>query len=161
MITIKDYKVLLQINYDIISRQTAGLSEEDMLLQPTNGGNCMLWVLGHLTNNLAIILEVLGGEQPPYLAEFKCYGYGSHPVTGVEPGLHTGQELLLAYQQLHEAVQARLDDMDPSDFDEEIEVVGDKQRRGWHAFFFEFHHAYHIGQLELLRNLAGFTEKII
>jgi len=47
-------------------------------------------------------------------------------------------------------------------FDQEVELwPGSKGTRGWWAFFFSFHNSYHIGQLELLRNLAGHTEKLI
>lgn len=51
--------------------------------------------------------------------------------------------------------------MNEAEIDVEIPKIQRSARRGWMLFFMEFHHAYHIGQLELLRNLAGHTEKVI
>lgn len=51
--------------YDVIRRQTAGLTHEDSLLQPSHGGNCLNWVVGHITIARANILALLG-EQPAW-----------------------------------------------------------------------------------------------
>jgi uncharacterized damage-inducible protein DinB len=162
MITIQDYIRLLNSNAEIIKLQTAGLTMTDMLAQPANGGNCMLWVLGHLTDNLNEILAVVGGTSPENMMDLSRFARGSQPITGYEADLPTPEQLLAAYDQLHDAVISRLGETDEAYFDEEIELwPGSKATRGWYAYFFSFHHSYHIGQLELLRNLAGHTEKLI
>ena len=138
MITAKEYQSMLEGNLEIIKEQINGVSDSEMLIQPPNGGNCLLWILGHLTESMISILGFLGGEKPADLAE-----------------------LMDAYDKLHQAVLEKVAPMTAADFDEEIPGFGRPARRGWMLFFMEFHHAYHIGQLELLRNLAGHTEKII
>jgi Protein of unknown function (DUF664). len=161
MITAKEYQSMLEDNLELIKEQIKGVSDSEMLIQPPNGGNCMLWTLGHLTESLIPILRFLDGEKPEGLADLSRFERGSEPILGPEAGLMTASELMTAYEVLHQAVLEKLEPMTDADFDEEVPGFGRPARRGWMLFFMEFHHAYHIGQLELLRNLAGHTEKII
>ena len=161
MITAKEYQSMLEDNLELIKEQIKGVSDSEMLIQPPNGGNCMLWTLGHLTESLIPILRFLDGEKPEGLADLSRFERGSEPILGPEAGLMTASELMTAYEVLHQEVLEKLEPMTDADFDEEVPGFGRPARRGWMLFFMEFHHAYHIGQLELLRNLAGHTEKII
>lgn len=161
MITAKEYQSMLEGNLEIIKEQIQGVSDSEMLIQPPNGGNCMLWTLGHLTESLITILRFLDGGKPKGLADLSRFERGSEPILGPEPGLMTASELMDAYQVLHQSILEKLDPMTEADFDEKVPGFGQPARRGYMLFFMEFHHAYHIGQLELLRNLAGYTEKII
>ena len=161
MITAKEYQSMLEGNLEIIKEQIQGVSDSEMLIQPPNGGNCMLWTLGHLTESLITILRFLDGGKPKGLADLSRFERGSEPILGPEPGLMTASELMGAYQVLHQSILEKLDPMTEADFDEKVPGFGQPARRGYMLFFMEFHHAYHIGQLELLRNLAGYTEKII
>ena len=161
MITAKEYQSMLEGNLELIKEQIKDVSDSEMLIQPPNSGNCMLWTLGHLTESLIPILRFLDGEKPEGLADLSRFERGSEPILGPEAGLMTASELMTAYEVLHQAVLEKLELMTDADFDEEVPGFGRPARRGWMLFFMEFHHAYHIGQLELLRNLAGHTEKII
>jgi len=161
MITAKEYKSMLEGNLELIKEQIKDVSDSEMLIQPPNGGNCMFWTLGHLTESLIPILRFLDGEKPGGLVDLSRFERGSEPILGPEAGLMTASELMTAYEVLHQAVLEKLEPMTDADFDEEVPGFGRPARRGWMLFFMEFHHAYHIGQLELLRNLAGHTEKII
>ncbi len=161
MIKASEYQRMLEDNLETIKKQIKELSDSEMLIQPPNGGNCMLWTLGHLTNNLLSILGFLGGEKPEGLADLSRFQRGSAPILGPEPGLMTHTEIMAAYEVLHQAVLEKIALMTEAEFDVEIPSFQGPARRGWMLFFMEFHHAYHIGQLELLRNLAGHTEKII
>ena len=161
MITAKEYQSMLEDNLELIKEQIKDVSDSEMLIQPPNGGNCMLWTLGHLTESLIPILRFLDGEKPEGLVGLSRFERGSGPVLGPKAGLMTASELMTAYEVLHQAVLEKLEPMTDADFDEEVPGFGRPARRGWMLFFMEFHHAYHIGQLELLRNLAGHTEKII
>jgi len=161
MITAKEYQSMLEGNLELIKEQIKDVSDSEMLVQPPNGGNCMLWTLGHLTESLIPILRFLDGKKPEGLTDLSRFERGSEPILGPEAGLMTASELMTAYEVLHKAVLEKLEPMTDADFDEEVPGFGRPARRGWMLFFMEFHHAYHIGQLELLRNLAGHTEKII
>ena len=161
MITAKEYQSMLEGNLELIKAQIKDLSDAEMLIQPTNGGNCMLWTLGHLTESLIMILHYLDGETPENLADLSRFKRGSEPILGPDAGLMTSADLIEAYETLHQTILDKLDPMTDVDFNEEVPGFGQPARRGWMLFFMEFHHAYHIGQLELLRNLAGHTEKLI
>jgi hypothetical protein len=161
MITAKEYQSMLEGNLELIKEQIKDVSDSEMLIQPPNGGNCMLWTLGHLTESLIPILRFLDGKKPEGLTDLSRFERGSEPILGPEAGLMTASELMTAYEVLHKAVLEKLEPMTDADFDEEVPGFGRPARRGWMLFFMEFHHAYHIGQLELLRNLAGHTEKVI
>jgi hypothetical protein len=56
---------------------------------------------------------------------------------------------------------ARLAEMSPADFDREIQSRDRTVSLVWRLFFLHFHYTYHLGQLELLCQLAGKTEKLI
>ena len=162
MITIAEYARMLEYEQDIIHMQTEGLSDSDLLVQPPHGGNCMEWVLGHIADGLVTILRVLDSPPPANLPDLSRYGYGSAPILGAEAGLLGRARLMDTLDMLQAAAQTRLAEMDSAAFDDEIIIFGDQaQRRGWWALFFLFHHSYHVGQLEVLRNIAGRTEKLI
>ena len=163
MITISEYAAVLGQLQEIVHEQTAGLNDDELIIQPPQGGNCMAWVLGHLANNLVTIQQkVLGGQLPAGLPDFSRFGYGSEPVLGKEEGLPSLETFLNSIDKLQAAITTQLKSICEEDFDEEIPVIREQmQRRGYWALFFFFHHSYHTGQLEFLRNLAGHTEHII
>ncbi|MFZ3071290.1 MAG: DinB family protein [Anaerolineaceae bacterium] len=162
MILSSEYAHMLDDELEIIQQQTEGLTDQEALIQPPKGGNCMIWVLGHLADNLVTIQSILGGPLPADVPNLKRYQRGSEPILGEEPDLIPLSRLLETMGELNQAIQQQLSGMDETAFDEEIDLFGgQKQRRGWLAFFMFFHHSYHVGQLEFLRNLAGRTEKII
>ena len=161
MINSEEFSKMLSFELDIVKTQTAGLSQEDSLLQPEPGGNCLNWVMGHLVVNLIDILQVLEGKMPEDLPNVSRYRIGSEPILCEEEGMLTLEELLEAYILMNKKVLNQLAEMAEDDFEEEIDFWQGKSRRGYVAFFYFFHNTYHLGQLEYLRNLAGKTEKII
>jgi len=161
MITKDEFAKLLTFELDIMLKQVDGLSQADSLLQPEPGGNCLNWVMGHLVVNLVDILKTLGGEPFTSLPELARYEIGTEPIHGQEAGVLDLQVLVETARQLTGMITDRLDQMTEAEFDEEIEFWQGKSRRGYVAFFYFFHHSYHLGQLEPLRNLAGRTEKVI
>jgi hypothetical protein len=161
MINIEDFAKMLEGEHAIMRQQTADLSHADSLLQPQPGGNCLNWVMGHLAVNLVEILGVLDEKLPQNLPDLTRYRIGSEPIRGEEEGVLSLQQLIDTYTELNNQVVNRLEIMSDADFEEEIEFWQGKMRRGYVAFFYFFHHTYHLGQLEYLRNLAGKTEKVI
>jgi hypothetical protein len=100
MIKANEYQHMLEGNLEIIKEQIKGVSDSEMLIQPPNGGNCMLWTLGHLTNNLISILGFLGAEKPEGLADLSRFQRGSEPILGPEPGLMMASALMETYGKL-------------------------------------------------------------
>lgn len=161
MISISDFKRILSMEQEIIEEQTRDLTQADSLIQPQPGGNCLNWVLGHLLHNLILILVSLGGISPIETQALKRYERGSEPVKGQADDVLDISFLLKGLQTIHQNVQKKLDLMTEVDFDREVPHWDSTAPLGWRVFFLQFHHTYHIGQLEPLRNLAGRTEKVI
>jgi len=83
------------------------------------------------------------------------------PFQGTEPGLMTASVLMVVCKKSEQMIVEKLALMTDANFEEEVPGYGRPARRGYKLFFLKLHHVYHIGQLELLRNLAGYTEKFI
>jgi len=161
MIHTNDIIRMFESNRRVIQMQIAGISDEQSLIQPPNGGNCLRWVLGHLADNLRTMLTLLGGEVPAKLERLSRFGYSSAPVLAAEAGLLSMAEIMQAYDDLHAMLIERLEQTPEADYEKMVTLLGEEQRLGWRVYFLGFHHHYHIGQLEYLRNLAGFTEPLI
>lgn len=161
MIPVSDFIKVLKLENGIIHEQTKNLSQEHTLIQPPAGGNCMNWVLGHLLDNQMVMLDTLHGPLPFKKDQFNRYTRESEPVLGEEGSILPLEELLVDLDIVHRAIVTRLEGMQEEDFTEEIRI-GDRPRTlGYQVFFLHFHYTYHIGQLEPLRQLAGFHNKVI
>ncbi len=161
MFSISDFIRILSIENDLIQTQTEGLSQSDTLIEPQPGGNCMNWVLGHLLDNQITLLGLLGGESPVTPEGLEIYRRDSQRLGGSEPGILSLEYLLASHDSMHTAMLARLGEMSDADFTKEIQHGERTVTLGWRVLFLNFHFTYHVGQLELLRQLAGRTEKLI
>jgi uncharacterized damage-inducible protein DinB len=161
MLTPQDFIRLFSIENDLIKSQTGGLTQADSLVQPQPSGNCMNWVLGHILESQITMLAVLGGASPVDPAELIIYKRESDPIAAEIPGVHQLEWLCKGIDAVHNALVARLAEMKETDFACEIQQGERKFTLGWRFLFLHFHYTYHVGQLELLRQLAGHSEKII
>jgi len=161
MITKQEYLRMLEGNHALIDTQIEGITDAQSLLQPANGGNCLRWVLGHLAENLIEILRLLDAEPAQEAEALKRFARTSEPIKGNEPGLLRLEEIMQLYGQLEKQIFEKLNTIDEGEFDKEVGLGERKARLGWKLYFYAFHHHYHIGQLEYLRNLAGLTDHLI
>lgn len=161
MITIRNLQRIFEMENEIIHDQVNGLTQEDSLLQPQPGGNCLNWVLGHLLTNQVEIIQAMGGTPPFNPAQVARYDRDSEPIRGQEEGVLPLNTLVSMHDQIHEVLNQLLDAASEEDFEKEILIGERKMTLGWRVFFLHFHYTYHIGQLEFLRQLAGKLDKII
>jgi hypothetical protein len=161
LFSLSDYTRILSIEHNLIHTQCDGLSQADSLIQPQPGGNCMNWVLGHLLENQITLLTLLGGESPLNASDLEIYKRDSQHLSGSEPGIQPIETLIANLGTVHTALLARLGVMSEEDFTREIRQGERTTTLAWRVLFLNFHFTYHIGQLELLRQLAGRTEKLI
>jgi hypothetical protein len=161
MLSPQDFIRLFSIENELIKNQTEGLSQTDTLIQPQPSGNCMNWVLGHVLESQITMLTVLGGTSPVDPAELVIYKRESEPITGEGVGVHQLEWLLQELDDVHRALVARLAEMNETDFEREIQQGERRYTVGWRFLFLHFHYTYHVGQLELLRQLAGHKDKIV
>ena len=148
-------------NLNIIQQQTKGLSHEQCLLQPPFRGNCMNWVLGHMAETRNSLLKTLGQE--PILTQQECarYGHGSEPVGADGQGAIELERLLHLLQQSQERLAVALPRLTAEDLARKVKDHRGEVPLGNRLFFLYFHETYHTGQTELLRALAGKTDKVI
>ena len=161
MINTKDLIDAYERNLSIIKRQVEGLSHQDCLLQPPFKGNCMNWVLGHIAGDRNAVLGLLG--QAPLLSknEVARYGYGSEPVCEDGEGVLTMERLLDVLERSQAGIAASLAKMGPEDLAKDAKSHLGTTTLGQLLFFRYWHETYHVGQAELLRQLAGTDDKVI
>lgn len=148
-------------NQLILEAQTEGLTHADSLAQAPFAMNCLNWVLGHIAVSRDEVLAVLG--EGPVLAEEEAARYlrDSDPVTGDGPGVLPLERLLVALKEGQERISAAVGALPEEAFDEE-QLWGERSvSRGARLHFHLFHDTYHVGQTELLRAVAGKTDKVI
>jgi uncharacterized damage-inducible protein DinB len=150
---------ILERDQGIIRQQAEGLSHADMVLQLPFRGNCFNWVIGHILTSRASILTALEAEPILSEEEIKRYGHGSEPVTDADNAVPYDR-LSEALAQTKDAVIAALKDASP-------ELLGKLYNEEWGmnvgqwVAFLIWHETYHVGQLEILRQLAGMDDAII
>jgi len=161
MITATDLIGGLERNLGIIKAQTEGLSHADSLLQPPFRGNCLNWVLGHMAGTRNTMLSFLGEEAILSEAHVKRYGYGSEPVCGDAGDILTLEQLLAVLEQGQSALAAKLQKTTADEFAGEVESFLGTTTLGQLIFFLYWHESYHVGQTEVLRQLAGKDDKVV
>lgn len=145
---------LFEINYNVIKQKTENVTHEQSLCQLPFPGNCFNWVLGHLLISRDSVLKWLG-EEPMWDDEKrKPYDYGSPQMTDVNtPGVQPFEQILADYVTGHERLVTALKALNPEKLDEVMNEKGTTLAD--RIVFMTFHDAYHTGQTEYLRELAG------
>jgi hypothetical protein len=144
-----------------IHMQTGGLTHADSLLQLPFRGNCMNWTLGHV---LLCREEVLDLLQVPRLFSddaFARYDQGSAPITQDEPGVIYTEELLEMLDEHSQRFSEALVNTRAEMYASEVQVGTNKRTLARRVLFYFFHEATHVGELGLLRQLAGKDDHVI
>ena len=143
----------------IIKAQAGELSHSDSLLQLPFRGNCFNWILGHVLVHRDIMLELLGESTLLGPKEHKLYGIESEPLTTEDDAVDFDQLLetaRLSARELRDAISNASEDLFSSIFNEERGMtIQDRVE------FLIWHETYHLGQLEILRQLAGKNDAVI
>lgn len=142
-------------NHHVLHMQVKGLTHEDTLLTPPFRANCFNWVLGHIVVYRDRALALLGEEPVWDDDQADPYNRESEPL---QPQDARPLEQILADL---DASQERLDAALTGLTADDLERVVDDRTLAEHLTFDYWHEAYHTGQTELLRQLAGTDDKII
>ena len=147
-------------NVYIVQAQTAGLTHADSLLQLPFRGNCLNWIIGHMLDNRDTILKSLAAT--PVMGDAGArYRRESEPIIGEEPGVLPLEELLRLLTASQEALAAALTQATEAALAREVQAGQRTITVAQRIFFLYFHETYHVGQTELLRQLAGKDDKVI
>jgi DinB superfamily len=144
------------LTYRVINRQLDGVTHEESLVQPPFRGNCLNWVLGHIVVSRGSVLTTLGEPLPWSEEEVARYERNSDPVTTADQALSLVQ-LQALLEDSQNRILAGLSRVTPDYLAEKLE----EETRAERIAFSNWHETYHVGQLELLRQLAGKDDKII
>lgn len=159
-----DSKVLANVykrNQWVIEEQTKGLSHPDSLLQPEARGNCMNYVLGHVLAHRDKVLEMLGIEPVMGSEQFARYDHGSEPVLADGPEVVPLEELLALLKRSGELLVEAIEPLTAEQLEREVKLGERSAPLGQRIEFFGWHEAYHAGQTEYLRQLAGMDDDVI
>ncbi len=142
-----------RLMYQTAAANLEGMTHEQSLLQPSPGGNCANWILGHLTNVQNGVMHLLG--EKPVWESADLARAGEDPITG--PGnaiqwdtlrdrfLGSRERCLAAVSALSDGALA---ESVPHPF-------GGTCTRAEVLNLLAFHQTYHTGQLALSRRIAG------
>lgn len=144
----------------VIHSQTEGLTMADSLIPPPFGGNCLNWVLGHILTHRDSRLFLLGSHLELNEQETALYQRGSAPLGPESKPLELRNLLNLLDHSVRE-VETSLVNLHYEELAQQVTYAGRLAPLGDTLAFLQWHETYHVGQLELLRNLAGKNDKII
>jgi uncharacterized damage-inducible protein DinB len=162
MITPAHLATCFDRNVQIIKMQTAGLRQEESLIQLPFRGNCMNWIVGHLVTNRHNVLKLLGVEQPEGIENIARYARDSQPVTEAEGDVLQLEGLIQMLEQAQAKIAHLLANITPEQLETQAAFFGRRSMSvGEWLLFFYFHDSYHTGQTEILRQAAGRDDKII
>ena len=147
--SVEGLKRMYELNHYAIGLNARDLTHEQSLLGPGPQGNCANWVVGHIVTNRGYILEMLGEKPIWEEAATAPYQRGSGPLP--KSAAKPFPEILEALDRSQERLAAGLSRLS----DQDLGPDDVKESLGRKLAFFQFHEAYHAGQLGLLRRVAG------
>jgi uncharacterized damage-inducible protein DinB len=150
-----DLRYLYDLNRLLLQTNAAGLTHDESVRAPEPAGNCLNWVLGHIVATRHPILKLVRQEGWWPAETIDLYKRGSQPLSDGTP-VRRWEALIEDYDRSQALLFEGLDRMTPED----LAAPGGKSPTGevdvaGRLAFLQFHEAYHIGQIGLLRRLAG------
>jgi uncharacterized damage-inducible protein DinB len=139
----------------VLQANVQGLTQEESLIQPHPGGNCLNWVVGHLVCIYDNVLPLLGQE--PVRKDLQRYDRGTPPIQDPAEAKDL-EELLTAWNEAVKRFDAGLAGLTPERLDQPSPVGPDPEKTETIRSLMtviSFHQAYHAGQTGVLRRLAG------
>ena len=137
----------------LVNKHASDISHEESLIQPENLPNSLNWLLGHLISARTRALQMIG-EEPVWTDDMRArYRAGSAPITGDEAGVMAFGALVAAYNETHGRLLNGLQRLTYENLNElsgfETNTVADS------LAYFQFHEAYHVGQIADVATALG------
>ncbi|HRE40526.1 MAG TPA: hypothetical protein PLG90_04260 [Ignavibacteria bacterium] len=131
-----------KFNLVTLQRNLDGISQEDSLITPSNGGACINWILGHIMISRNDILELL--NQTKIIPEHYEKYYARETNNRVILNPENISVILDLINKTQDIIMNELENKND---------LTEKQRKD--IAFFGFHESYHCGQIGLLRRVVG------
>ncbi len=148
-------------NLIVIKRQLEGLTHTDSLLQLPFRGNCLNWVLGHIAGSRQMVLEVLGVESLMSERQMARYTREADPITEDGKDVMALEHIMDVMEKSQTLISEHVLALSQDDLEKEVGEEEQKTTLGRRIEFLAWHEAYHTGQTEYLRQLAGTDDKVI
>lgn len=131
-----------KFNLITLQRNLEGISQEESLIVPPNGGACINWILGHMLVSRNDIFEHL--ELTKLIPEHYEVYYGRETNNRVIQNPESLKRLMELMAETQNILINKL---------ETDTKLSDAQKKD--VAFFGFHETYHCGQIGLLRRIVG------
>jgi uncharacterized damage-inducible protein DinB len=141
----------------VLERNIGGVSHEESLVSPQPGGNCLNWVVGHLTRARNRALGLFGQKALFPNEEFNSYDDNGGVPFDAETAI-SFDELKHRFKALQEPLVNGLNGMSAEAMDQPapFSPTGNpKETVGSLLAAMAFHEAYHVGQTGMLRRVVG------
>ncbi|HKV11355.1 MAG TPA: DinB family protein [Thermoanaerobaculia bacterium] len=143
--------------HSVVCKNVEGVTQEESLIQPQPGGNCLNWVVGHLLCIYNKALPRLGQQPVEDAGDLKRYDRGAPPLENPAEALEIAK-LLAGWDEATRRVDAGLAGLTAEILDQPVpqSPSGNPNEtvRSLLTTIF-FHQAYHSGQTGVLRRIAG------
>jgi uncharacterized damage-inducible protein DinB len=162
MIDAADMIVMLERNHAILLRETAGITHEESLIQPPYNGNCFNWVLGHIVMSRNW-MQILFGLPPLWPeAQRKRYDRYSEPITSGADAVRF-EKMLEDLETLQTLIVSTLRTVQTEQLTEMREFIPNQAPAPVYTWmqFMLWHESYHVGQTNILRQVAGKNDKTL
>jgi uncharacterized damage-inducible protein DinB len=145
--------------YATAASNLEGIDQAQSLITPEPSGNCLNWILGHMVtvhNGLMMLL----GEAPVWENERLSREKFFKPVTDSSNALdwNTLRDKFLGSRDRCLAAISRMSDETMAD--RIPDPFGGETTRGELLNVLAYHQAYHVGQLGVVRRIAGLEGKV-
>lgn len=148
-------------NSRLLLKHLDGLNHADTLIRPNGTGNCINYILGHMLLCRLEMLDMLGQPATVNAETLARYGNDVEPIGPESTDIHPLEQLKEWWGSVDEQFSAAIQNAS----DETMQGIINTGRREMllhrRLHFYFFHESFHLGQLEILRHLAGKTEALI
>ncbi len=124
-----------------------GISDEEALDQPGNGGNCINWLVGHIIASRDTYYMQLGRDALLPESKRERYDRGSQPVSAGDE-IYRLSELFQYFEKSNKTFQDLFEN-----FSEKRITLSSEQVNELAGIL--FHEAYHVGQVAIVSRTLG------
>lgn len=160
--TVSEIEVFRQqarMTHAVVRKNVEGVTQEESLIQPQPGGNCLNWVVGHLVCIYNKALPRLGQQPVAEAGDLKRYDRGAPPLENPDDAVDIGK-LMTAWDEVTRRIDAGLASLTAEVLDQPVpqtQSPGNNPNETVRTFLATifFHQAYHAGQTGTLRRITG------
>ena len=162
---VKEWMATFSLNHRIIQMQLKGLSHDDTLIELPFRGNRMNWVIGHLAEHRDWMLRAVDCTTLMPAKQVMMYRRGSDALTNTDEAV--ALDVLTGYlDQSKTCILSVLESANEDFLNEKPDtgILMESQRDRSRFQRFQgllWHETYHVGQLELLRQLTGVDDAVL